>query len=52
MNYSEMLKEWAKRRRKAMALLKSGKTRAEVAEALNISRQRLHAIIRREARAK
>lgn len=52
MNYSDMLKEWAKRRRKVMSMLKAGKSRGEVADELNISRQRIHAIIRRESRAK
>lgn len=50
MNYSDMLKEWAKRRKRAVAMLKSGKTRAEVADQLQITRQRLHQIIRAEQR--
>lgn len=49
MDYSAKLKEWAARRRKAMALLKRGKTRAEVAALFGISRQRLHQIVRSES---
>lgn len=44
-----MKKEWAKRRKRAAALVKSGKTRGQVAELLGVTRQRLHQILQKES---
>jgi len=49
MDYAQMKEEWKKRRKRALALLKRGKTRAEVAQEFGITKQRLHQIIRLES---
>jgi hypothetical protein len=48
MDYHDKLKLWAKRRKRAVAMVNSGKTRGQVAELLGITRQRLHQIIGKE----
>ena len=43
------LKQFEARRAKVRRMLESGMTRAEVARAMNVSRQRIHAIVKRES---